>query len=86
MKDCLPCVGLHNAAGEDIEEEGAAETTQSTQSTALFLIPSSCIWGGGRESEGEVEPNKKGEVEGRYFKVWLSFSLPYSELIGKELN
>jgi len=34
----------------------------------------------------EAEPGKKGGVGGRCFKIWIFFSLSYSDLIGDELN
>ena len=33
----------------------------------------------------QVEPGKKGEVRGRCFKIWFSFSLSYSILTGNKL-
>jgi len=40
-----------------------------------------------RERDGnEIEPEKKGGVEGRFFKIWFYFSLFYSDLVGDKLN
>lgn len=77
VRDCLLWVGLHNAAGEDIEKERSSrDNTGRISCNPLFPIPLSCSWGGSREFKGEVEPNKKGKVGERYLKVWFSFSLP----------
>jgi len=68
------------------EEEGAAETAcDELTTTPIPLLP--VPLGGRRErNRTEVEPGKKGGVGGRCFKIWIYFSLSYSDLIGDELN
>jgi len=42
---------------------------------------------GRRERNGSAaEPGEKGGVRGSCVKIWLYFSLSYSDLIGDELN
>jgi len=54
----------------------------------ITLIPHPpALLGGRRErNRNEAEPGKKGGVGGRCFKIWLYFSLSYSDVIGDELN
>jgi len=42
--------------------------------------------GGSAQDGSEAEPVEKGGVGGRCFKLWIYFSLSYSDLIGDELN
>ena len=51
-----------------------------------FPVPLHCSGRGGREYESEVEPGKKGVGGRRCFKIWIYFSLSYSDLVGDELN
>jgi len=68
------------------EEEGAAETTRDELTVTPIPRPPAPL-GGRRERNGsEVEPRKKGGVGGRWFKIWIYFSLSCSGLVGDELN
>jgi len=68
------------------EEEGAAEATCDGRTATPIPRPPALL-GGRRERNGsEAEPGKKGGVGGRGFKIWIYFSLSYSDLIGDELN
>ena len=51
-----------------------------------FPIPLCHLGWGGREFRSEVEPGKKGAVGARCIKIWLYFSLSYSDFIGDKLN
>ena len=61
VEDCLPWVGPHAGAGEEHEEEGAAETMCDELTTTPVPHPPAPL-GGGREIGSEVEPRKKGGV------------------------
>jgi len=64
------------------EGQGAAETTCDELTVMPIPHPPAPL-GGRRERNGiEAEPGKKGRVGGRCFKIWLYFSLSYSDLIG----
>jgi len=69
-------------------KEGAAETTCDELTVTPIPRPSALLggWGGGRETGVKLSPGKKGGVGGRCFKIWIYFSLSYSDLIGDELN
>jgi len=68
------------------EEKGAAETTCDELTTTPIPRPPAPL-GGRRERNGsEVEPGKKGMVGGRCFKIWIYFSLSYSDLSGDKLT
>jgi len=67
MENSLPWVGPHAGAGEECEEEGAAETMCGKLTTTPFLIPLRCSGGGGRELGSEVEPGKKGRCGEKMF-------------------
>jgi len=41
---------------------------------------------GGRETRSATEPGKKGGEEGRCFKIWFYFLLPYLDSIGNKLK
>lgn len=75
VKDCLLWVGLHSAAGEDIKEEGAAETKQSPSPWA---------------PAGEEVENLKEKLNPIRRERWrediLRFSFSFSDLIGRQLN
>ncbi|KAK4826920.1 hypothetical protein QYF61_012748 [Mycteria americana] len=45
VKDCLPWVGSHIEAGEEHEEEGAAETTCNELTTTPIPHPPGPRWG-----------------------------------------
>jgi len=65
------------------EEEGAAQTVcDELTVTPIARLPAG---GGGRETGSEAEPEKKGGVGGRCFKIWMCFSLSYSDLNGDKL-
>ncbi|GAB0183023.1 AN1-type zinc finger protein 5-like [Grus japonensis] len=84
VEDCLLREGPHAAPGEEREEEGAAETMCDELPTTPTPHPL-CHWrGGGRETGIEVKPRMKGGMEGRHFKIWVYFSLLYSDLIGNK--
>jgi len=88
VKNCLPWEGPHAGAGEECEEsppeeEGAADTTCDELTIApIPHAPAMLGCGRGKEFVTEVEPGKKGGVGGRFFKIWVYFSLSYSDLIG----
>jgi len=68
------------------EEEGVAERACDELTAAPIHRPP-VPHGGRRERNGsEAELGKKGGVGGRCFKIWLYFSLSYSDLTGDELN
>ena len=68
MEDCLPWEGPHAGAGEECEEEGAAETT-CDELTATPHSPSPCATRGEEVEKigSKVKPGKKGGVGGRCF-------------------
>jgi len=68
------------------EEKGAAETTCDELTTAPIPRPPALLRGRRERNRSEAEPRKKGGVGGRCFKIWIYFSLSYSDLIGDELN
>jgi len=43
-------------------------------------------WGGGREVEVKLSLGRKEGWGESVFKIWLNFSLSYSDLIGGKLN
>ena len=51
-----------------------------------FSFPVRRLGGGGREIRSEAEPRKKGRVGGRCLKIYIDFSLSYSDLIGDKYN
>ena len=51
-----------------------------------FPVPLSILEGGGREVASEDEPGKKGGMGGRCLKIWIYFSISYSDLVGDKLN
>jgi len=68
------------------EGQGAAET-KCDELTIIPIPHPPAPLGGRRERNGsEVKPGKKGGVGGRCFKIWIYFSLSYSDLIGDKLN
>jgi len=67
-------------------EEGAAETMCDELTTTPIPHPSVLLGGRRERNRSEAEPGKKGGVGGRSFKIWIYFSLSYSDLIGDELN
>jgi len=69
------------------EEEGVAETTCDELTAAPIPRPP-VLLGGRRERKSGVKLSleRRGGVGGRCFKIWFYFSLPYSDLIGDELN
>ena len=68
------------------EKEGVTETTCDELTTTPIPRPP-VLLGGRRERNGsEAEPGKKGGVGRRCLKIWIYFSLSYSDLIGDEFN
>jgi len=68
------------------EGQGVAETMCDELTVTPIPCPPVPL-GGRRERNGsEAEPGKKAGVLGRCFKIWIYFSLSYSDLIGGELN
>ncbi|KAJ7402850.1 hypothetical protein BTVI_82620 [Pitangus sulphuratus] len=64
MKDCLLWLRSHSSrAGEEWEEEGAAETKPCELTPTTILCPPCYSRGGIRRVGGEVEPGKKEVVE-----------------------
>jgi len=68
------------------EEEAAAETTCDGLTVTPIPHPPAPLGGRRKRNGNEAEPGKKGGVGGRCVKVWIYFSLSYSDLIGDELN
>jgi len=68
------------------EEEEAAETTCDELTVTRIPRPPALLGWRRERNRSEVEPGKKGGVGGRCFKIWIYFSLSYSDLIGDELN
>jgi len=68
------------------EGQGAAETMcDELTVTPIPHLPAPL--GGRRERNRiETEPRKQGGVGARHLKIWIYFSLSYSDLIGDELN
>ena len=82
---------LH-AGGEAECEESSPWGTKSSRDNVWWTghnprSPSPCA---ARGEEGEkwewVEPRKKGGIGGKCFKIWLCFSLSYSDVISDEFN
>lgn len=73
--------------GPASEEEGAAEATWRTGRSSI-PDPSTALCGEEVEKvESAVQPGEKGPKRGRgYFKIWLYFSLSYSDVIGNKLG
>jgi len=68
------------------EGQGAAETTCDELTVTPIPCPPAPL-GGRRERNGsKAEPGKKGGVGRRCLKIWIYFSLSYSDLIGDEFN
>jgi len=83
----LPWERPHTGAGEEREQEGAAEAT--CDGLTASPIPRSFVLLRGQEVEktgSKDEPRKKGWVEGRCFKIWFYFPLTYSDLTGDKLS
>jgi len=68
------------------EEHGAAETMCDELTATPIPRPPSLPEGRRERNGSEVEPRMKGGVGGRCVKIWIYFSLSYSDLIGDELN
>ena len=69
------------------EEEGAAETMRDELTTTPIPRPPVLLGGGGRELRSKVKSRKNGEGWGEgVFKIWVYFSLSYSDLTGNKLN
>ena len=60
------------------EEDEVAEITCDELTVNPIPCPPVPLWAVGRESSSEAVPGRKGGVGGRWFKIWLYFSLPYS--------
>jgi len=69
MEECLPWDGPYSGAGEECEEEGAAETTCDELTTTPFPVPLPCSEGGVRQIRSEIEPGKKGGMGERCLKI-----------------
>ena len=92
MEDCLLWEGPHAGAGEEREEsspegEGAAETTCDELTTTPIPCPPVPLAGEEVENLGVKLSlgRREGWGEG-VFKIWVYFSLPFSDLIGNTLN
>lgn len=68
LKDCVTWEGLHTAAGETCDVEDAEETKCCGLITASIPHPS-CTTQRSQEWRSKVEPGKKREVGGRYFRA-----------------
>jgi len=68
------------------EEEGAAETTCDGLTVTPIPRPPVLLGGRRERNASEAEAGKKGGVGGRCVKIWIYFSLFYSDLIGDKLN
>jgi len=66
------------------EEEGEAETVCDELTATPVPHPFALLGRGGREFRNKVEPGKNGGVG--TFKIWVYFSLSYSDLIANKLN
>lgn len=66
----------------NLEKEGVTETTCDD------LIPTPCTtrWEKVENSGVKLSPRRGRGREKGVFKIWLSLSLSYSDLIGNELN
>jgi len=83
--NCLPWEGTHAGAGEESEEEGAAEALcDELTITPISLSPCAAH---GEEAENlgvELSPGRReGWGEG-VLRFSFYFSLPYSDLIGNK--
>jgi len=68
------------------EGQGVAETTCDELTVTPFLVPLCHLRGGGRETGVKLSSGRREGWGGRCFKIWIYFSLCYSDLIGDELN
>jgi len=90
MEDCLPWEGPHAGAGTEGEEsfpQGGRSGRDNADGLTTAPIPCPpALLGGRRWRNGsEVEPRKKREGGRCFFKIWVYFSLSYSNLIGDKL-
>jgi len=70
MEDCLLWEGPHTGAGEECEEEGAAETKCDELTTTPIPHPPALLRGEEAENIGRKgKPEKKGGVGGSVFKI-----------------
>lgn len=81
----------HTEAGEkregsSPEEEEVAETTCDELTAVSTPHPPMPLWGGGRENQGEVRPEKKGAVGEGIRQIWFYFSLCHSGFIGNKIG
>jgi len=87
LENCLLWKGPHAGAGEECEEETAAETT-CDELTGTTILCSPALLGGRRQGKPGVKLSlvrRVGWGEGA-FKIWFHFSLSYSGLTGNKLN
>lgn len=63
-------------------EPGVAETRAELTTSPIPVTPALLVKGEVEKIRNEVEPGKKGGVEGWCFKGWVHFLLPYSDFIG----
>jgi len=63
-----------------------AETTCDELTVTPVPCPPAPLAGRRETNRSEAEPGKKGRVGGRCSKIWISFSLFYSDLICDKLN
>lgn len=64
---------------EECMEEGMAKMKSYEKLQTLFSILLCCSRGGGRRDWKEVEPGKRGWVQGKCFQICCYFSLTYSD-------
>jgi len=84
-----PVRGPQAGAGAECEEsspegQGAAETTCAELTVTSSPHPPVPLGGRRERNRSEAEPSKKGGVGGRCLKIWIYFSLSYSDLTGDE--
>jgi len=69
VQNCLPWVEPHAGAGEECEEEEAAETVCDALTIIPLPRPTALPRGRGRDFGNEVRPGKKGGVGDRCCKI-----------------
>lgn len=81
MKDCLLWQGPHAAAGKHLWRVLPMRRKEQKRQCVLnwpqrpFPCPLPCLQGGGRQSGCEVEPGKKGRMEGKRWGLGFGFFL-----------
>ena len=86
MKNCLPWKRLHAGAGEQYEEEGAAERKCYRITTTPFPISFHCSGEGDRRVRSEAEFGKKGGWREGGFSFAFIYHYPTPLLTVNKLN